>query len=64
MRVLDPVQVLSIVIGRMEQRASALEGVHMQGYEQTAMELRKFSEMLKRARSYVAGQRGSTGKPV
>ena len=53
MRDIDPVQVLSILIRRLETRADALEGVRMPAYDMTVHELRRFAEMAKNARKYL-----------
>ncbi len=53
MRKLSPVDVLTIIILRLEKRADCLEGVRMPSYEATAYELRRFAEMMKNAREYL-----------
>ncbi|HEY4008553.1 MAG TPA: hypothetical protein VGM11_00255 [Acidobacteriaceae bacterium] len=52
MRRLTPVQVLSVIAMRLERRARALEGVGLQGYEVTILELRNFAAMVRRAIEY------------
>ncbi len=53
MRDIDPVQVLSILIRRLESRADALEGVRMPSYDMTVHELRRFAQMAKNERKYL-----------
>ena len=53
MRDMGPIQVLTILIRRLETRAAALEGVRMPEYDVTAHELRKFAEMARNARKYL-----------
>ncbi len=53
MRDMNAVQVLTIIIDRLERRADALEGVRMPAFDVTIQELRKFADMMKRARIYL-----------
>ena len=46
-------QVFAILIDRVRRRADALERVRLDGFNQAVEELRRFAEMLERARSYV-----------
>ena len=57
MRDIDSVQVLTMLIDRLEKRATALEGVRMPAYNVTAHELRRFAEMAKNAREYLLSKR-------
>lgn len=54
MRKLTPRDVLAILAERMEKRASALEGVKMEGYNAAVDELRRFAEMIRKARQYLS----------
>ena len=55
-RDLTPVQVLSILIQRMEKSANAWEGVRLSEYELAVGELRRYADMLRRAREYLIAQ--------
>jgi hypothetical protein len=54
MRNLNPIQVLTVLIRRMEERANTLEIVSRDSYSMTADELRKFARMTRKAREYLA----------
>lgn len=58
-RDLTPVQVLSILIQRMERSASAWEAVTLQEYQLAAREVQRYANMLRRAREYLIAQRGN-----
>ena len=45
MRDLTPVQVLTIILQRLEKRANALEGVSLESFNMTVDELRRFAQM-------------------
>jgi hypothetical protein len=53
MRDLTPVQVLTIILQRLEKRANALEGVRLESFNMTVDELRRFAQMVKSAREYL-----------
>ena len=55
-RDLDPVQVLTIIIQRLEKRADCLEGVRMGVYDVAAGELRNFARIVKAARDYLVSK--------
>jgi hypothetical protein len=52
-RPLTPVQVLSVLISRMEERADCFERVRLDGYNLTILELRRFAKMIRNARDYL-----------
>jgi hypothetical protein len=53
MRDLTLVQVLTIILQRLEKRAKALEGVRLESFNMTVGELRRFAQMVKSAREYL-----------
>lgn len=53
MRRLTPVQVLTVIAMRLEQRANMLERVQLKEYEITILELKEFAAMVRRAIEYV-----------
>ena len=53
-RELTPVQVLTVLLQRLEQRAECLEGVKLKEYRMMVYELRNFARMLSAARDYLA----------
>lgn len=52
MRQLTPIQVLTVLAMRLEQRARALEGAAPKQYEVTILELKNFAAMVRRAMEY------------
>jgi hypothetical protein len=52
MRRFTPVQVLTVIARRLEQRAHTLERVGLREYEITILELREFAAMVRRAIEY------------
>ena len=57
-RDLTPVQVLTILIERLERRAECLEGVKLREYRMVIYELRNFAKMIRAARDYLAERQG------
>jgi hypothetical protein len=55
-RPLSPVDVLTILIQRMEKTASAYEQVRLRDYEMAVIELRRYAEMARKAREYLKRQ--------
>lgn len=53
---LSPVQVLGILIERIEKRATVLEGVRLEAFDFTILELRNFARMLHNAKTYLQEQ--------
>ena len=53
-RDLTPVQVLTVLIERLEKRAECLEGVKLKEYRMVIYELRNFARMVRAARDYLA----------
>lgn len=56
MRDLSPTQVLAIIAQRMEARAKNLEAVRLDATTATALELRNFARMVRRALEYLRKQ--------
>jgi hypothetical protein len=56
-RELTPVQVLTVLLQRLEKRADTLEAVRLPGFNAAVCELRNFAKMVRAARDYLA-QRG------
>ncbi len=50
----DPRDVLAILAERMEKRATTLEGVKMEAYSTAVDELRRFADMIRKAREYLS----------
>ena len=53
-RELTPVEVLTILLQRLEKRAECLEGVKLKEYRMVIYELRNFARMIRAARDYLA----------
>ena len=53
MRDLTPVQVLTIILQRLEKRANALEGVRLESFNMTVDELRRFAQMVRERADYL-----------
>ena len=52
-RDLTPVQVLTILLDRLEKRAECLEGVKLKEYGMVIYELRNLARMIRAARDYL-----------
>ena len=57
-RDLTPVQVLTVLLRRLEERAECLEGVKLKEYRMVIYELRNFARMVRAARDYLAERQG------
>lgn len=56
MRDFSPSEVLTIIAQRLEKRAKVLEAVRLAGTDATAIELRNFAKMVRRALEYLKTQ--------
>lgn len=54
-RQLTPVEVLDVLIARLEKRAETLDAVRLLDYRIAQLELLSFARMLKNARAYLEG---------
>ena len=63
-RMWSGVDVLTVILQRLEKRAEVLEAVRLPGMEGTTSELKNFARMVRNARDYLQRQRGEgvTGK--
>ena len=59
MQRLDPGQVLTVLIQRMEKQIDTYVRVNHKGYDMVIYELRRYAEMMKKARAYLERTEGS-----
>ena len=58
---LTAVQVLSILLERLEKRIEVLTMVNLRGHDASIWELRQFAKMLRKARDYMAEREDRSG---